>query len=52
MSSTPFPPVLRRISASDNAAIAHVIRQVSAEYGLTTDKGYTVAGSNLDELGS
>ncbi|EDR3922470.1 GNAT family N-acetyltransferase, partial [Salmonella enterica] len=26
MSSTPFPPVLRRISASDNAAIAHVIR--------------------------
>ncbi|HCO7567594.1 GNAT family N-acetyltransferase [Escherichia fergusonii] len=41
---------LRRISAEDNAAIAHVIRQVSAEYGLTADKGYTVADPNLDEL--
>lgn len=27
-----------------------VIRQVSAEYGLTADKGYTVADPNLDEL--
>lgn len=41
---------LRRISAEDNAAIAHVIRRVSAEYGLTADKGYTVADPNLDEL--
>ncbi|WP_434660406.1 GNAT family N-acetyltransferase [Klebsiella sp. MISC125] len=41
---------LRRISAHDNAAIAAVIRQVSAEYGLTADKGYTVADPNLDEL--
>lgn len=41
---------LRRISACDNVAIASVIRQVSAEYGLTADKGYTVADPNLDEL--
>ena len=41
---------LRRITETDNAAIAAVIRQVSAEYGLTADKGYTVADPNLDEL--
>ena len=41
---------LRRITAEDNAAIANVIRQVSAQYGLTADKGYTVADPNLDEL--
>lgn len=41
---------LRKLSAPDNAAIASVIRQVSAEYGLTADKGYTVADPNLDEL--
>ncbi|POP45609.1 GNAT family N-acetyltransferase [Superficieibacter electus] len=41
---------LRRLTAQDNAAIAAVIRQVSAEYGLTADKGYTVADPNLDEL--
>ncbi|MGY6031291.1 GNAT family N-acetyltransferase [Phytobacter sp. AG2a] len=41
---------LRRMTAKDNAAIASVIRQVSAEYGLTADKGYTVADPNLDEL--
>lgn len=41
---------LRRIAAEDNSAIARVIRQVSAEYGLTADKGYTVADPNLDEL--
>ncbi|SUH68022.1 acetyltransferase [Salmonella enterica subsp. enterica serovar Madelia] len=39
-----------RITTADNAAIARVIRQVSAEYGLTADKGYTVADPNLDEL--
>ena len=27
-----------------------MIRKVSAEYGLTADKGYTVADPNLDEL--
>ncbi|MBB1199034.1 GNAT family N-acetyltransferase [Enterobacteriaceae bacterium 89] len=41
---------LRRIAAQDNPTIALVIRQVSAEYGLTADKGYTVADPNLDEL--
>lgn len=41
---------LRRLKAQDNLAIAAVIRQVSAEYGLTADKGYTVADPNLDEL--
>lgn len=47
---TPVSATLRRIAADDNTAIAHVIRQVSAEYGLTADKGYTVADPNLDEL--
>ncbi|WP_017789814.1 hypothetical protein [Vibrio vulnificus] len=35
--------VLRPITVEDNASIANVIRQVSAEYGLTADKGYSVA---------
>lgn len=39
---------LRKLTVADNPAIAHVIRQVSAEYGLTADKGYTVADPNLD----
>lgn len=46
----PTTLTLRRITAADNAAIAAVIRKVSAEYGLTADKGYTVADPNLDEL--
>lgn len=46
----PSTLVLRRITEIDNAAIAAVIRQVSAEHGLTADKGYTVADPNLDEL--
>ncbi|MBB3324687.1 MULTISPECIES: GNAT family N-acetyltransferase [unclassified Atlantibacter] len=41
---------LRPIASHDNAAIASVIRTVSAEYGLTADKGYTVADPNLDSL--
>lgn len=41
---------LRRIRKTDNPAIAQVIRQVSAEFGLTADKGYTVADPNLDTL--
>ncbi|NMP28671.1 GNAT family N-acetyltransferase [Rahnella sp. SAP-1] len=41
---------VRLITAADNAAIAQVIRQVSAEFGLTADKGYTVADPNLDHL--
>lgn len=48
--NVPVTATLRRITATDNPAIAGVIRQVSAEYGLTADKGYTVADPNLDEL--
>ncbi|GKV95876.1 GNAT family N-acetyltransferase [Pectobacterium aroidearum] len=41
---------VRPITAQDDAAIARVIRQVSAEFGLTADKGYTVSDPNLDAL--
>jgi N-acetylglutamate synthase and related acetyltransferases len=47
---SPVAVTLRPLAAEDNPAIASVIRQVSAEYGLTADKGYTVADPNLDEL--
>ena len=47
---TPVATTMRRITEQDNPAIAAVIRTVSAEYGLTADKGYTVADANLDEL--
>ena len=42
--------VCTKLTVADNPAIAHVIRQVSAGYGLTADKGYTVADPNYDEL--
>ncbi len=48
--SVPAATLLRRITAADNAAIAEGHPPVSAEYGLTADKGYTVADPNLDEL--
>ncbi|MGL6371658.1 bifunctional helix-turn-helix transcriptional regulator/GNAT family N-acetyltransferase [Aeromonas hydrophila] len=41
---------IRPITATDNPHIAAVIRAVSAEYGLTADKGYGVADPNLDRL--
>ena len=41
---------LRPIAPGDNAAMADVIRAVSAEYGLTADKGYTVADPEIDIL--
>ncbi|MFQ2258027.1 bifunctional helix-turn-helix transcriptional regulator/GNAT family N-acetyltransferase [Aeromonas dhakensis] len=41
---------IRPITPADNPAIAAVVRAVSAEYGLTTDKGYGVADPNLDFL--
>ena len=41
---------IRPIAPQDNAAIAAVVRSVSAEYGLTADKGYGVADPNLDHL--
>jgi len=46
----PVEIMMRRMTAADNATVARVIRQVSAEYGLTADKGYTVADPNLDVL--
>lgn len=48
--ATPLNLSVRLIRPEDNAAIANVIRQVSAEFGLTADKGYTVADPNLDHL--
>lgn len=42
--------LIRMITVEDNAAIADVIRTVSAEHGLTADKGYAVADPILDTL--
>ncbi len=41
---------LRSLTPEDNPNIANVIRQVSAEYGLTADKGYGVADPTLDDM--
>lgn len=41
---------IRLIEEKDNAGIATVIREVSAEHGLTADKGYAVADPILDTL--
>ncbi len=41
---------LRPITPQDNPSIAQVIRQVSAEHGLTEDKGYGVADPTLDDM--
>ncbi|WP_086981462.1 GNAT family N-acetyltransferase [Vibrio aphrogenes] len=41
---------IRPIKHSDNPALAQVIRHVSAEFGLTADKGYSVADPTLDSL--
>ncbi|MBR9727983.1 GNAT family N-acetyltransferase [Shewanella intestini] len=40
--------LIRPITLADNPAIANVIRQVSAQYGLTADKGYGVSDPSLD----
>lgn len=42
--------VIRTLTSDDNAQMATVIRQVSAEYGLTADQGYGVADKTLDCL--
>ncbi|WJV53474.1 GNAT family N-acetyltransferase [Prodigiosinella aquatilis] len=47
---TSAPLQLRPITVGDNAAIASVIRRVSAEFELTADKGYTVSDPDLDVL--
>jgi putative acetyltransferase len=39
---------IREITAADDIAIAELIREVSAEYGLTADKGYSVADPSLE----
>ncbi|EPN4956096.1 bifunctional helix-turn-helix transcriptional regulator/GNAT family N-acetyltransferase [Vibrio diabolicus] len=42
--------VLRPLAKADNPQVADVIRKVSAEYGLTADKGYGVADPTLDDM--
>jgi putative acetyltransferase len=39
---------IREITPEDDVAIAQLIREVSAEYGLTADKGYSVADPTLE----
>ncbi|PSW02660.1 bifunctional helix-turn-helix transcriptional regulator/GNAT family N-acetyltransferase [Photobacterium lipolyticum] len=41
---------IRPIQPIDNASVAAVVRRVSAEYGLTADKGYGVADPTLDSM--
>ncbi|MCW8330375.1 helix-turn-helix domain-containing GNAT family N-acetyltransferase [Photobacterium sp. SDRW27] len=41
---------IRPLTPLDNASVAAVIRRVSAEYGLTADKGYGVADPTLDSM--
>lgn len=41
---------LRPLQAKDNAAIAQVIREVSAEHGLAPEAGFAVADPILDDL--
>lgn len=41
---------LRPLNEHYDAPLAALIRQVSAEYGLTADKGYSVADPQLDRL--
>lgn len=43
---------VRLITPLDDASIAAVIRRVSAEYGLSADKGFSVADPTLDTLSS
>ena len=42
--------VLRPLTQADNEQVADVIRQVSAEHGLTADKGYGVSDPTLDDM--
>ena len=42
--------LLRPLQATDNAAIAAVIRSVSAEFGLAPSQGFAVADVTLDDL--
>ena len=42
--------VLRPLTQADNEQVADVIREVSAEHGLTADKGYGVSDPTLDDM--
>ncbi|WP_394148501.1 GNAT family N-acetyltransferase [Shewanella atlantica] len=42
--------IIREIRPEDDQAMAEIIREVSAEYGLTPDKGYGVSDPTLDSL--
>ena len=42
--------LLRPLQAADNAAMAAVIRSVSAEFGLAPSQGFAVADASLDDL--
>lgn len=42
--------LLRSIDPQDDAALAHIIRQVSQEYGLAPEAGFAVADPILDHL--
>ncbi|QTL39546.1 GNAT family N-acetyltransferase [Xenorhabdus budapestensis] len=48
--STTHDYIIRPITQQDNADIAAVIREVSAEHGLTADRGFAVADPILDTL--
>lgn len=48
--ATPLNLRVRPVTQEDNLSIAGVIRAVSAEFGLTADKGFTVADPNLEHL--
>lgn len=50
MTTLPTRLRVRPIQAADNPLIAQVIRDVSAEFGLTADKGFTVSDPDLDRL--
>ena len=41
---------IRPLQEKDNAAIAHVIREVSKEFGLAPESGFAVADPVLDDL--
>ncbi|AZZ90027.1 GNAT family N-acetyltransferase [Hahella sp. KA22] len=41
---------LRPIAPADNAQMAEVIRQVSAEYGLTPERGFAVGDASVDVM--
>lgn len=42
--------VIRPLCKADNSEVAELIRNVSEEYGLTADKGYSVSDPTLDDL--